>query len=276
MLTKGVKLIADNNINVQERIYLSNGSERATTNTYLHNAYIPRNTWRKSNAEEINVLTTLDDNDDFSTTVCLRSVPNEIINLAEKMKLSSVISAGELEKILSVQSEDYEQLNKLVEEFVQQLLYPDQQMIHHGFCINEPNIETVSYERDSQRYLGLHLDTSVAFNIETADVCPNRIAINLSKEKRYLLFVNKTVKQMTSMILSLEPTIDINSLTATSLVNHFFTLYPDYPVIRITQNPYEAYIAPTDNIIHDGSTKDNSMHDITLIHRGYLNPFLVG
>ncbi len=34
--------------------------------------------------------------------------------------------------------------------------------------------------------------------------------------------------------------------------------YSDYPVISVLQKPYEYYIIPTDNVIHDGSTLDCS------------------
>ena len=60
------------------------------------------------------------------------------------------------------------------------------------------------------------------------------------------------------------------SLDLPGIVDKFFQLYPDYPIIRLRQDPYEGYIAPTDSIIHDGSTVDMKTHDITLNFLGHF------
>ncbi|HPH99761.1 MAG TPA: hypothetical protein PK772_05495 [Chitinophagaceae bacterium] len=206
----------------------------------------------------------------------MQAIPNDIVALAQQLGLPVVKSHLDLKNILSDKKDDLKKLYSLVNDYVSQLLYPEHQMTYHGFCINEPCIETVARSSASSKYMGLHIDTSAnTFDIKKANLCPNRIAINFSKEKRYLLFINKPVEQLVEMILSKEPTIEINQLDAVDLVHHFFTLYPNYPVARIAQHPFEAYIAPTDNIIHDGSTDGNLKHDITLIIRGYLNPFVL-
>ena len=49
----------------------------------------------------------------------------------------------------------------------------------------------------------------------------------------------------------------------------FLTKYPNYPVFRIKIEPGEAYIAPTENIIHDGA-KLNYETDFTWTFLGYF------
>ncbi len=46
--------------------------------------------------------------------------------------------------------------------------------------------------------------------------------------------------------------------------------YPDYPVIKVRVAPGEAYIAPTENMIHDGSTVGKQYPDIHLTLFGYF------
>lgn len=41
-------------------------------------------------------------------------------------------------------------------------------------------------------------------------------------------------------------------------------LYPDYPVIKLRIAPGEAYIAPTGQIIHDGTSMGKQYPDVTL------------
>jgi hypothetical protein len=48
----------------------------------------------------------------------------------------------------------------------------------------------------------------------------------------------------------------------------FMTLFPSYPVVRVRIHPGEAYVAPTENILHDGSSIDMNAMDITFSIRG--------
>ena len=48
--------------------------------------------------------------------------------------------------------------------------------------------------------------------------------------------------------------------------------FPDYPVVRLTIRPGEAYIAPTENLIHDGSTLGMTSPDLALHMIGALTP----
>jgi hypothetical protein len=46
--------------------------------------------------------------------------------------------------------------------------------------------------------------------------------------------------------------------------------FPTYPVLRLRVKPGEAYIAPTDNLIHDGSSVGKQFPDITIHNLGYF------
>jgi hypothetical protein len=104
--------------------------------------------------------------------------------------------------------------------------------------------------------------------IQTAHEFGNRISLNLGKDSRYFLFVNLHMIEVYKMIgerLSPEEfaNVDISNVSA-----YFFKYYPDYPVIRVEQKPYQYYIAATDNCFHDGSTLGNKHLDITMIYFG--------
>ena len=60
------------------------------------------------------------------------------------------------------------------------------------------------------------------------------------------------------------------------IVDTFFKEFSSYPVIRIKLNPGEAYIAPTDNIIHDGSSLGQLRHDMNLTIRGLISQNIEG
>jgi hypothetical protein len=48
--------------------------------------------------------------------------------------------------------------------------------------------------------------------------------------------------------------------------------WPDYPAIRLQVNPGEAYILPTDNMVHDASTEGSIFPDINLTYLGRFTP----
>jgi hypothetical protein len=70
----------------------------------------------------------------------------------------------------------------------------------------------------------------------------------------------------------LKKKIDIkaHNINIGNISRYFFSHFPDYPVLRVQQKPYQYYIAPTDNCFHDGSTLGNSELDITLIYFGFF------
>jgi hypothetical protein len=55
------------------------------------------------------------------------------------------------------------------------------------------------------------------------------------------------------------------------LVLKFFKSFPKYPVVRLTINPSETYIAPTQNVIHDGigSSTTPDLHLTICGHIGF-------
>ena len=59
---------------------------------------------------------------------------------------------------------------------------------------------------------------------------------------------------------------------ATALGQAFMQRYPDYPVIKVRVAPGEAYIAPTENMIHDASTVAKRVPDLHLTFLGHIGP----
>jgi hypothetical protein len=57
---------------------------------------------------------------------------------------------------------------------------------------------------------------------------------------------------------------------STQIIGAFLAQNPDYPVTRVRVDPGEAYIAPTENIIHDGSSLGQRFSDVHVTIRGYF------
>ena len=58
----------------------------------------------------------------------------------------------------------------------------------------------------------------------------------------------------------------------TVLARQFMEQFPDVPVIRCRLAPGEAYVAPTENLVHDGSSVGQSDIDEQFTIRGHIRP----
>lgn len=119
------------------------------------------------------------------------------------------------------------------------------QMIGTDFSV--PGLVTTAMNKEAWHRQGLHLDF-------WPDADRVRLSLNLSTEPRYFLYVN-----LTSHTLGL----DRGRPTWAEDTQAFFEANSSYPVVRVRIDPGEAYIAPTNHLLHDGSTLGKQRPDIT-------------
>jgi radical SAM protein with 4Fe4S-binding SPASM domain len=109
---------------------------------------------------------------------------------------------------------------------------------------------------------GLHLDSWEGASLRKRTGARNRICVNLGEQERYLLFVNLTLAEMMRE-LGLRDDDDLREVTL--FAGHkFLRRFPDYPVVRVALAPFEAYLAPTGNIVHDGAAPTDRHPDLAL------------
>lgn len=127
-----------------------------------------------------------------------------------------------------------------------------------------PDLPTATVEKDGL-LLGLHIDSWFRQPIADRASAPNRLCLNIGREPRYFLFWNLTVMRMLATVGLREGD---EGLMTRNLAHRFFDLYPDYPVARLTLNPGEAYIAPTELLTHDATTVGRTGIDINIAMLG--------
>lgn len=116
-----------------------------------------------------------------------------------------------------------------------------------GISCSLANMPTITFNNVTQKYTGLHLDNWDALPLEHRHLARNRICINIGTSTRYFLFINLSVNKLADKCS--KPLQSFES--DTDLISTFFSLNPNYPVLRVRVLPGQAYIAPTDYIIHD-------------------------
>jgi len=131
-----------------------------------------------------------------------------------------------------------------------------------GLGQNPPGMATVTRDPRSGLFVGLHVDTFEAYN-EDRTSAGNRLSINIGLAPRYFLFVPYDFRALARAG---------NLSQASSVVRRFFESQSAAPVVRVRINPGEAYIAPTEAIIHDASSSDGCDPDLHVTALGCFEP----
>ncbi|HEY8931404.1 MAG TPA: hypothetical protein VIM55_19530 [Mucilaginibacter sp.] len=287
MLKKGIRLI--NTLRQQrEAVAINSGICYAAQETipevqfrhitftplFQEGAVLPKRDWRSLTETEWTTLNPVSKATD-SNNVFLGELPDSLI---QRFKSLPLLEAGSIEDIYTIfrKHEDLaKELNNDINAFLTSIA-DGKPFKFRCFGVSFPNLLSVSGEfshlpKDHAptdvRYIGFHNDCTSEMSIHTAYRFGNRISINFGSEAREFLFVNLTLIQAYNMIKAQRPE-SLSGVTLVTLPNVFFKLFPDYPILKIKLQPYQYYIAPTDNCFHDGRTLGNTSFDMTMIFFG--------
>ncbi len=138
----------------------------------------------------------------------------------------------------------------------------------YGIGINGPGMVTTSIDRNIDRIVGLHVDHWDQLPLTARSTAGNRLAINVGESAYYFLMLPATLEEMAlSLGLPFADDADLNELPG-----RFMAAFPDRPVFRFAVAPGDVYIAPTDNLIHDGSTAGMTVACRQIVFRGAFEP----
>lgn len=241
---------------------------------YDEAAFLPKRNWRQLNNREIALLKPTGKRTD-TNTVYIGTIPNELRCLFEKLQLTACTNREEVYARFRNAPEATAEINKATDTFLRSKSNGKPYHLHY-LGTNLPNLEVTAsdttrmpkgYKEEDKKYMGIHNDGTRYVSPYRLHTSGNRFTINLGREPRSFLFVNLTMPQALNM---LKQKMDIKKqrVDITNIARYFFTHYPDYPVIKITQQPYQYYIAPTDNCFHDGSTLGTRELDIIIVYFG--------
>lgn len=247
------------------RIELSSGTRladmRETSDlvhgaAYQEGARLPREPWRRPTAKE-------------AESLIVTKVPRNMAASIAIVRLPGEFSNDRREAIRNVNTESLEvkllQSLRMICEFGEPL-----------HCIgpnaNPANLKTVTINRGIGRYNGLHVDNWDNLDLDSRHLATNRICINIGKDDRYFMFLPLSLMDIAS-VLSEEMGPNWEAPRPYSVIGRqFMERFPDIPTIRCRLAPGEAYIAPTENLVHDGSSVGQSDIDEQFTIRGHIRP----
>jgi hypothetical protein len=147
-----------------------------------------------------------------------------------------------------------------------------------GFCVKSANLLTVTINGRSGLRVGLHVDDLSGLDIGQRASAPSRMCANFGWTDRFFLLVNVSVDDLGCLTAGRllrrhagaeNKTKNLGrSRPLKDLVDSFLYAHPNRPVVRIRIRPGEAYIAPTENLVHDGSTVGSAIPDVACHVRG--------
>ena len=257
--------VAANCKEAADRFELSNGTRLADISeisesvhgaAYEEGARLPREPWRRPNAEEAQRL-------------IATKAPRNMAGAIAIVRLPDGLSNKSCAAIRNVTSETLERELLQPLRTICELGEPLQCL---GANVNRANLKTVTVNREIARFIGLHVDSWDRLDIHSLHLATNRICMNVGNGDRYFLFVPISLMDMASLLAEEGGPDWQTPRRYTEIGRQFMARFPDMPVLRCRIAPGEAYIAPTENLVHDGSSLGQSDSDEQFTIRGHIRP----
>jgi hypothetical protein len=251
-----------------DRVQLSAGTIAAPVGrpglSYKEAARIPRLGWRSLTMADRKALIAESCPELYGNAISVVGIPSRLLYPFRALRAAAT-ECQSMEKLLAIigsdaASEGIHAISGYLQNCFQPFRIDADCVPQGGILPRPPGLHTVSVDTDTHAFLGLHVDNCYSFTLDRREFSPNRVCVNLGSEARFFLFVNISLGQMCEVM-------DDDQ----SGEKMFMRTFPSYPVVRVRIRPGEAYIAPTENIVHDGSSIDMNTMDVTLSLRGRFN-----
>ncbi|WP_420574196.1 hypothetical protein [Kordia sp.] len=241
---------------------------------YEDDAYMVRRDWRKLSQNEIKALTA-NEQRNYYNTIYVGDIPDELKTIFDALKFKECLRPDDVRECMKRDHDMTLKLSNTMQKYLNG--FANEKPFHfHYIGANLPNIDMVAadtnvlpegYGEEDKKCMGIHNDGAEPTTIHATYKSGNRFTINLGKETRYFLYANLSLTQAFNM-LKKKIGISVLHVDLYNISKLFFRHFPEYPVIKIPQKPYQYYIAPTDHCFHDGSTEGMTALDVLMIYFG--------
>jgi hypothetical protein len=258
----GIKIYT--NLSLVDRLTISNGTEIVSqlNGKPAHSpTFVPKEPWQPLNGQQLTQLKGVDDKPAYQS-IALLTLPKPLIKSWQNTGIHQATNEAQVQAVHL--HPNYSSAIKETGQWASTFQLKKEQIVMHNLACIPKDLRTVTFNPKEDRYLGLHLDSWEKQPLDQLSQVRNRLCINLGQSARYFLFINQEIKSIQKILGAHQEN------RARTLIQDFLTKYPDYPVIRIKLNPFEAYLAPTENLIHDGSSEGQTYQDVQITLRSYF------
>jgi len=282
MISADTKVFFDRGIQ-SSRISFSSGTLKASQidlKNYEENAYIPRKPWIKVKNNPIQIFS-LEESGflwEHGSSIGVCKISEEILfpiqEILDRFRLREYQNIDSYKLVHSLT--DFRDALRNLFQYLVSNYCVNETAENLGICIAPPNLVTLTRDTNNlikKPYIGMHLDSWDKLPLYKRHESRNRICINLGTKPRYFLFIDRTLKNIYSCMSVQVDNYD-EYYCGSELGIEFMKYNPSYQVARLKILPGEAYIAPTDNLIHDALSASDKHIDVTLTFLGYFAPNL--
>lgn len=270
-LVQGIKIVDLTNGEqpLSNRLRLSNGVKDANNLPgelpYCSHAIIPNKPWRELSESELDILSSEKFPEELGLWVSIITVPRSLMERFTTLKVCS-----DTEEVGSwFKTENGKKAVDLLLKFSSKLDISLAKPRRYGVGWNAPNQRTVTITGACLE--GLHVDDGDGTPLLARKRAKNRLMVNLGEEPRYFLFVNLPLQIVYEGVFGSTVNTHESNPGMSRLGLLFMQKFSGYPIVRLQIKPGEAYIAPTANLIHDGSTEGTKSLDKIFTCLGKFN-----
>jgi hypothetical protein len=272
-----IRIVLERGINPDRLlVQINNGTEKLSPELtdddgYLPDSFVPKQIWRDLTPNEnLKLVSNIDTIErwNLGKYIGVIEIPERLIapirSGIESKDISSkngvLLTASDQEAVADIST--YLRLDLLIDDEITML-----GVQRHPPGLITSTIDAIHYLPQLPR-VGLHLDSWQKYPLRRRHLSSNRLCINIGLETRYFLFIDLSLMKMAQM-LGITSAIEISRYyRGVEIPDLFMSAFPNYPVIKLALPPNFAYIAPTENIIHDASSLDKQKLDFSLTYIG--------
>lgn len=280
-LTAGVRLISSNPKawRADGRIVRSAGITPASAQyghlSYWERSFVPKLPWRRLSDAEFELLLGSEHEAQAGRWLQIITVPRDIYDRFEALRRASQAANSDVLADYIDSADCHWSIDQAM-DYARSLTWTTRKTLEGGCVVYKaPQLPTsTSYVHRDNTQLGLHIDNWYKEPIARRRYSPNRVSVNLGLCDRFLLFVNLGLDQIEAVLA--KRNVTHGGITADGNTHDFrmafYQTFPDYPVFKVRLRPGDAYIAPTENVIHDGCTEGQTSYDVQFAVRGHFRP----
>lgn len=278
-LIADVRMIVNDKWNLEDRVMFSSGiipaKSQFSSLPYWEGAFVPKEPWRKPETDELELLSGSVDNIRPGSWIQVFTFPKSTYDAFATIRDASATVTTEQQLNALRPSQECKDAVNIGLKYASTIVFPETRLGGGNVYFNLPGLPTTSNYKDPL-LLGIHTDTMCDVPLKYRPFSPNRLCLNLGLCDRYLLFVNLGLGRMESMMR--EHNIEYKEVPGRPPLQAFrmafMANFQSYPVIRVRIRPGEGYIAPTENVLHDGSSEGQTAFDVPFHAHGHFRPVL--
>lgn len=244
---------------------VSAGAVRDGGPNYERSALVPLDAWKPAGPADIEEITVPDA--PFGRRVSIVAIPLPVV---ESLREISARETEEGKPSAALAKRRREVMGRALAEVVR--LYGDPRVPTRilGFGSNPAGLTTTTTGRDGRR-IGMHVDSWSHAESANRGSVDNRLCVNVGESTRRLLFVPVSFEFMVGSLAA--GGVDVRTTSPTDIGRLYLSRNRGTPIVALQIGPGEAYIAPTENMVHDGSTLGCHSGDTFVTFLGRFSAF---